>query len=112
MAVLISYCRKKTQSHSYCYIYGIAKQVAVYGLLKLGLEWNVPLYACISDYIIGQVKLYMHYFPNALSNSQWTTCLVIYILFKWLKGSMCSRTEEAFKYVTILVPWYKCGLAF
>ena len=61
------YCREKTQPHFYCYIYGIAKQVAVYGGLKLGLEWNVRLSACTYGYIIKDITLYMHSFQEALS---------------------------------------------
>jgi hypothetical protein len=67
MALSNPYCRRKTQSHFCCYIYGIGKQVAVYGGLKLGLEWNVPLFARIYGYIIKDIKLYMHSFQEALS---------------------------------------------
>jgi hypothetical protein len=61
------YCRKKTQSHFYCYIYSIAKQVAVYSGLKLGQEWNVPLFARTYGYIIKDITLYMHSFQEVLS---------------------------------------------
>lgn len=50
-----------------CSFYGTTKQVAVYGGLNLGLEWNVLLFSCICDYTIKGMVLYRHSFREELS---------------------------------------------
>lgn len=67
MALSKTCSRKGTLQRYCCSIYGTAKQVAVYGGLNLGLEWNVLPFACICDYIIKRMVLYRHSFREELS---------------------------------------------
>src|SRR5271165_6485287 len=67
MALFKTCSGERTLQRYCCSIYGTAKQVAEYGGLNLGLEWNVLQFAGICDYIIKRMVLYRHSFREELS---------------------------------------------
>lgn len=67
MALSKTCSRKGTLQRYYCSIYGTAKQVAVYGGLNLGPEWNVLLFVRTYNSIIKGMVLYRHSFLEELS---------------------------------------------